>query len=82
VAPPAPTEPGRSDLATITFQGRGGTDFTPLLEEASRHAPDLVVVLTDLQGPALHRPPCPVLWVVPAAFGDAAAPFGRVLVLD
>jgi predicted metal-dependent peptidase len=78
-------EPGdrrRGDLAAISFQGGGGTDFTPLLEEASRHAPDLVVVLTDLQGPARHRPPCPVLWVVPAAFGDAQAPFGRVLVLD
>lgn len=75
-------EPGRSDLAAINFQGGGGTDFTPLLEEASRHAPDLVVVLTDLQGPARHRPPCPVLWAVPAAWAHADAPFGRVLVLD
>ena len=30
----------------------GGTDFTPLLEEAARHRPDLTVVLTDLEGPA------------------------------
>jgi hypothetical protein len=72
-------EPGRSDLRDVQFTGGGGTDFTPLLEEASRHAPDLVVVLTDLQGPALHRPACPVVWAVPEAFERTQAPFGRVL---
>lgn len=71
--------PGRSSLRDIRFTGGGGTDFTPLLEEASRHAPDLVVVLTDLQGPALHRPACPVVWAVPEAFEHTPAPFGRVL---
>lgn len=72
-------EPGRSDQRDVQFTGGGGTDFTPLLEEASRHAPDLVVVLTDLQGPALHRPACPVVWAVPEAFERTEAPFGRVL---
>jgi len=71
--------PGRSNLREVQFTGGGGTDFTPLLEEASRHAPDLVVVLTDLQGPALHRPACPVVWAVPEAFERTPAPFGRVL---
>ncbi len=75
-------EPGRSSLRELQFNGGGGTDFTPLLEEASRHRPDLVVVLTDLQGPALHRPACPVVWAVPEAFAHSAAPFGRVLALD
>jgi predicted hotdog family 3-hydroxylacyl-ACP dehydratase len=65
----------------LAFQGGGGTDFTPLLEEAARHGPDLVLVLTDLDGPARFRPPCPVLWAVPPAHAGAAAPFGRVLVL-
>jgi predicted metal-dependent peptidase len=72
-------EPGRSDLRDVRFSGGGGTDFTPLLEEASRHRPDLVVVLTDLQGPAHHRPACPVVWAVPEAFEHTPAPFGRVL---
>jgi predicted metal-dependent peptidase len=49
-------EPGRCDLRDISFTGGGGTDFTPLLEEADRHAPDITVVLTDLEGPARHRP--------------------------
>ena len=74
-------EPGRSTLADVEFQGGGGTDFTPLLEEADRHDPDLTVVLTDLQGPARHRPRAPVLWVVPEAHAAAVQPFGRKLVL-
>ena len=74
-------EPGRSNLRDIEFQGGGGTDFTPLLEEAARHAPDTVVVLTDLDGPARFRPRCPVIWAVPEAHAHAAEPFGRKLVL-
>jgi predicted metal-dependent peptidase len=74
-------EPGRFSLGDIVFQGGGGTDFTPLLEEAARHAPDIVVVLTDLDGPVRYRPRCPVVWAVPEAHADAAEPFGRKLVL-
>lgn len=76
--------PGRTTVAGLMtglrFEG-GGTDFTPLLLEAARHAPDLVVVLTDLDGPARSQPPCPVLWAVPEAYAAAQAPFGRKLVL-
>ncbi len=75
-------EPGRSDLRKIVFSGGGGTDFTPLLEEADKHSPDIAVVLTDLQGPARLRPRWPVVWAVPQAFALAEPPFGRVLVLD
>jgi predicted metal-dependent peptidase len=74
-------EPGRSDLRGIALRGGGGTDFTPLLEEAQRHRPDITVVLTDLQGPARFRPRCPVIWAVPEAFRDAVPPFGRLLAL-
>jgi predicted metal-dependent peptidase len=73
--------PGRCSLADIAFQGGGGTDFTPLLQEAERHAPDITVVLTDLDGPARHRPRCPVLWAVPETHARAVPPFGRVLLL-
>lgn len=81
--------PGRLGLKELQawaseagFAGAGGTDFTPLLEEASRHRPDLTVVLTDLEGPARHRPPGALLWAVPPGADEAAiaaAPFGRVL---
>ena len=76
-----PCAPGRSPLREITFAGGGGTDFTPLLQEADRHRPDITVVLTDLAGPARFRPRWPVLWAVPEACADAVAPFGRKLVL-
>lgn len=78
-------EPGRlrpQDLQALPFDGGGDTDFTPLLREAERHAPDLVVVLTDLDGPARHRPACPVVWAVPQANAGAVVPFGRLLALE
>jgi predicted metal-dependent peptidase len=74
-------EPGHAKLSDIEFQGGGGTDFTPLPQEAARHAPDTVVVLTDLDGPARSRPRCPVIWAVPEAHAEALEPFGRKLVL-
>ena len=79
---PGGLKPRALALGEIDFHGGGGTDFTPLLEEAGRHRPDLVLVLTDLDGPARIRPRFPVLWVVPAAHAGAVAPFGRVVVLE
>jgi predicted metal-dependent peptidase len=75
-------EHGRSRLREIEFRGGGGTDFTPLLEEADRHRPDLAIVLTDLDGPARFRPRCPVIWAVPEAYAAATQPFGRKLTLS
>jgi predicted metal-dependent peptidase len=75
-------EPGQSNLRDIQFQGAGGTDFTPLLTEAERHAPDIGVFLTDLDGPANHHPAWPVLWAVPTADAHRLHPFGRKLVLE
>jgi predicted metal-dependent peptidase len=74
-------EPGRVRLQGLAMQGSGGTNFTPLLEEADRHRPDLTVVLTDLQGPARHRPRGTLLWAVPREHETAVPPFGRLLVL-
>jgi predicted metal-dependent peptidase len=74
--------PGRSDLRRIRFDGGGGTDFTPLLEEVQRQRPDIAVVLTDLQGPARVEPSCPVIWAVPAWQPAVVPPFGRLLPLQ
>jgi predicted metal-dependent peptidase len=75
-------KPGHSGLDAVSFEGGGGTDFTPLLEEADRHRPDLGIVLTDLDGPARFEPNWPVLWAVPIADRHRPAPFGRKLVID
>jgi hypothetical protein len=74
--------PGRSDLRTLEFTGGGGTNFTPLFQEADTHRPDMAVVLTDLEGPAQFRPRWPVIWAVPETHASAVQPFGRKLVLS
>ena len=78
---PDALRPVRLDLHAIDFAGGGGTDFTPLLEEADSHHPDIGVVLTDLEGPARFKPRWPVIWAVPDSCSAAAAPFGRTLAL-
>ncbi|WP_373508643.1 VWA-like domain-containing protein [Thiocapsa sp.] len=75
-------KPGQSDLRDIAFNGGGGTDFTPLLEEADKHGPDIGVVLTDLDGPARFRPRWPVIWAVPESYATPEQPFGRKLILS
>lgn len=81
-----PHDPSRQrlDLAALRVAAGGGTDFAPLLAEAQRHRPDLIVVLTDLDGPCGRRPAVPVVWAVPEGLEAAARPardppFGRVL---
>jgi hypothetical protein len=66
-------EPGRADFTRLAAAGDGGTDFTPLLQAAEALRPDLIVVLTDLDGRARHRPACPVLWAVPEVSAGAAS---------
>jgi hypothetical protein len=83
----AELRPGRVAFegeAALRVPGGGGTDFAPLLAEATRHRPDIAVVLTDLDGPAGARPAFPVVWAVPetARATAAMAPFGRVVVID
>jgi predicted metal-dependent peptidase len=75
-------EPGRSNLRELAFEGGGGTDFSPLLREAERYAPDIGVFLTDLDGPADYKPSFPVIWTVPIVNANARHPFGRKLVLE
>jgi predicted metal-dependent peptidase len=77
-------QPGRTRLEEVSFAGGGGTDFTPLLEEAHRHRPDIGVLLTDLDGGTRFQPPWPLVWAVPEsllAAGDPVLPFGRLLKL-
>lgn len=75
-------KPGQSDLRAIEFNGGGGTDFTPLLEDADRHGPDIGVVLTDLDGPARFKPRWPVIWAVPESSATPQQPFGHTLILS
>ena len=74
--------PGARELRELVVEGGGGTDFAPLLEAAGRHRPDVVIVLTDLEGPAGDPPPWPVLWALLPGHPARTAPFGRLVMLD
>lgn len=75
--------PGRPlGLEGLATAGGGGTDFEPLIARALAHKPDLVIVLSDLEGPAGPPPRVPVLWAVPRPQAPAAAPFGRLLPIE
>jgi predicted metal-dependent peptidase len=73
-------------LRAIKFTGGGGTDFRPLIAEAARWQPDVMVYLTDLAGAfPTQAPNCTMIWAVIAVPGmptDLQAPFGRVVVLE
>jgi predicted metal-dependent peptidase len=73
---------GRWDLSSLKVEGGGGTDFSPLLEEAQRRGADIGVVLTDLDGPSDFKPSFPVMWAVPASCREFREPFGRRLELQ
>lgn len=75
-------ESGRAALDDLEFAGGGGTDFSPLLAEATRHNPDIGIIFTDLDGPAGPSPPFPVVWAVPAVRAQSVPPFGQILVLE
>jgi len=71
----------RQTLATLDLPQGGGTDFRPVLAHANHLAASVLVVLSDLDGPAGDRAPnCPVIWASPDA-QPHAMPFGHVLSL-
>jgi predicted metal-dependent peptidase len=69
-------------LGTLDLSRDGGTDFRPVLAQATALAPSLIVMLSDLDGPLPEVPPaCPLVWALPAS-PPGTPPFGKVLVLD
>jgi predicted metal-dependent peptidase len=64
----------------MAFSRDGGTDFAPVLAEADRLDPAVIVMLTDLDAPLPARPRAQVIWAVPEE-PPAAPAWGRVLSL-
>jgi predicted metal-dependent peptidase len=52
-------------VTDLAFSRDGGTDFAPVLAEADRLDPAVIVMLTDLDAPLPDRPRAPVIWAVP-----------------
>ncbi|MFN8924054.1 MAG: DUF2201 family putative metallopeptidase [Rhodospirillales bacterium] len=74
--------PGRPfDPQRLGVGGGGGTDFAPGIAAAVATRPDIVVYLTDLQGPTGPDPRVPVVWAVPSTPGERAPvpAFGSVV---
>jgi predicted metal-dependent peptidase len=69
-------------LRQFTYTGGGGTDFRPIIEEATRWNPDCLVIFTDLCGPAGKAPAFPVKWAIPEDLAQAlTVPFGSAILL-
>jgi predicted metal-dependent peptidase len=84
LAPPQILDPFQPLTAeTLELRGGGGTDLRPPFAwAAERMPPDVLVYLTDGEGPAPKRPPpFPVLWVLTPS-GIVPAPWGEVAVMD
>ncbi len=64
----------------LAFSRDGGTDFAPVMAEADRLEPAVIVMLTDLDAPLPPRPRAPVIWAVPEP-PRAAPAWGRLLSL-
>jgi predicted metal-dependent peptidase len=73
---------GQTKLRKLRYQGGGGTDFRPAIEVASQWKPDVMVYLTDLQGPAGEAPSFPLVWALPPGLPETRPPWGLLLELD
>lgn len=67
--------------------GGGGTDFRPVIEELMRRPrherPDVLVYLTDGDGPApTEPPPFKVIWVLVGRYKRKPAAWGEVIEID
>jgi len=70
-----------ADLEKLPIHGRGGTDFRPGFEIASKlnPRPNLIIYLTDGLGPAPESPPRGIstIWLLVGPHAQAPTPWGR-----
>jgi len=76
-----------SQLHSLPVNGRGGTDFRPAIElvQKLKPKPDVVIYLTDGDGPAPDVPPkgIEVVWcIVPTPYGRKPANWGHLVVVS
>lgn len=51
------------DIASLRYQGTGGTDLRPVFDYFNKHPPELLIVFTDLYCELVCPTHYPVLWV-------------------
>lgn len=71
----------QKDLEKLELKGGGGTDFTPVFDEANKRNPKFLIFFTDGYGTFPEkRPNYPVIWVVTERGApERYFPFGRVI---
>lgn len=68
-------------LRSFDAQRGGGTDFAPVLAQASALGPSVIVMLTDMDGPMGPAPKAPVIWTVKRT-PQNPPPFGKLVVIE
>jgi len=70
-----------TNLRDLSLEGRGGTSFVKPLEAAEKMDVELVIYMTDLDGPFPEKCSVPVIWVAPEG-AKKKPPFGRLIELS
>ena len=70
-----------TNLRTLSLDGRGGTNFVQPLAAAESMGVDLIIYMTDLDGPFPEKCSVPVIWVAPEG-RSKQPPFGRLIELS
>jgi predicted metal-dependent peptidase len=55
-----------TDIASLKFKGRGGTNLAPVIKFFNEHVPTVLIVFSDLDCKAIpvkHRPSYDVIWI-------------------
>jgi predicted metal-dependent peptidase len=72
----------KKKIKSIQIVGRGGTNFTPILQYVDEHSYDGVVVFTDGCAPFDYRPKSRVLWALSPQGASVYPPFGKRVVVE
>jgi predicted metal-dependent peptidase len=64
------------DQVPKVISGRGGTDFSPIIEDVEKLPVSMMVIFSDLCAPFPPAPQVPAIWL---SVGDATPPWGTVI---
>ena len=67
---------------SFNINGRGGTDFEPIMNLADKEKVDGLVIYTDGYAPVPHKPKCRVLWLMSQKDQKPPVNFGNVVHLN
>lgn len=68
----------------LTFTGRGGTSFSPVIKRAKENPPNALIIFSDMYCsviPKEEEPPCPVFWIS-VLNKNATVEFGQLIHME